>query len=154
MLIVSADAAGDFDPTGFVEGAVVVCGAIFLIFSLIALMGAIMAITGKSWGLAIVGGIFGLLCIGFLGTGSLFGLIGLIIIAISKDEFGDGAPPGVMYPPPAGYPPAQPPPAYPPPGGAPPAQPPMEQPPMEQPPMEQPPAEPAPVEQPPEEPQY
>jgi hypothetical protein len=153
MLIVSADAAGDFDPTGFVEGAVVVCGAIFLIFSLIALMGAIMAITGKSWGLAIVGGIFGLLCIGFVGTGSLFGLIGLILIAISKDEFGEQPPPGAMYPPPAGYPPQQAPPAYPQPEQAPPPGMPPEQPPMGQPPMEQPPAEPAPME-PPKEPEY
>jgi hypothetical protein len=166
MLIAGADFAEDADPTGIIEGALTVCGAVFLVFSIIALVGAIMAITGKSWGLGIVGGIFGLLCFGISGTGSLFSLIGLIIIAISKDEFGDGPPPGTYAPPPA-YPSAPPPGAPPYPGAEqPPAQPPMEQPPAQppmeqppaQPPMEQPPAEPPmeqpPAEKPPEEPQY
>jgi hypothetical protein len=159
MIIAGADFADDADPTGIVEGALTICGAVFLVFSLIALVGAIMVLLGKSWGMGIVGGIFGLLCFGVSGTGSLFSLIGLIIIAISKDEFEDGPPAGAYAPPPAypgappgapPYPGAEQPPAQPP-MEQPPAQPPMEQPPA-QPPMEQPPAEP-PAEQPPEEPQ-
>ena len=143
MFIIGADFAEDIDPTGMAEGILTVCGIIFLIFAIIALVGAIMALTGKSWGLGIVGGIFGLLCIGPYGLASIFGLIGLIMVAISKDEFGEGPPPGAAYPPPA----------YPPPAGAPaypPAQPPPEAPPAEAPP-EQPPM--APPEQPPQEPQ-
>lgn len=152
MLIVGSEIAEDIDPTGMLEDALVVCGAIEMVFGIIALMGAVMALTGKSWGLAIVGGIFGLLGVGLWGLGFIFGLIGLILVAISKDEF-EGqmpmAPQQGMYPPPGQYPVQQPPPGYPP-QQQPPAQPPMEQPPA-QPPMEQPPAQP-PMEQPPEAP--
>lgn len=149
LLIAGGNFFGGFDPFGFLSGALMVCGIVFLIFSLIALMGAIMAITGKSWGLAVLGGIFGLLCLGISFTGSLFGLIGLILIAISKDEFGEGPQPG-MYPPPAGYPPQQPPPY--PPQQQPPMAPPQQQQPMA-PPPEQPPMAPAPEEPPMEPPE-
>jgi hypothetical protein len=137
MFIIGADFAADVDPTGMAEDILTVCGVIFMIFALIALLGAIMALTGKSWGLALVGGIFGLLCVGPYGLASVFGLIGLILVAISKDEFGEGPQPG-MYPPPAAYPPQQPP-GYPP-QQQPPMAPPPEQPPMQ--PPEQPPAQP------------
>ena len=100
-------------------GALTICGAVLAIIAIITLLGAIMAIMGKMWGLALVGGIFGLLTIGPIFLGSIFGLIGLILIAMSKDEFGPKQimPPG-YYPPP-GY---APPPGYqpPPPGYAPP----------------------------------
>jgi hypothetical protein len=119
------------------ETILYICGAIELIFGLLALLGAIMCFRGTNWGIALVGGIFGLLSIGAFGAGSLFGLIGLIFVAISKDEFNGGAAqPGVPAygAPPPGYPQA-PPPAYPtePPAAPPPAQPPMEQPPQEPP---------------------
>ena len=105
---------------GFASGAVTACGAVFIVFAVIALVGAIAAIKGTSWGLAIVGGIFA------IPTGwVIFGLIGLIMVAVSKDQFGDQPPQQGMYPPPAGYPPQQPPPGQyppqqqPPPGTAP-----------------------------------
>lgn len=59
-----------------------VCGVIWLILSLIGLMGGIFAIQRSHFGLAILGGIFSLLFGGFI-----FGLIGLILVAISKKEF-------------------------------------------------------------------
>lgn len=137
LFIVGADFASDFDPTGVAEDILTVCGAIFIVFAIIALVGAIMAFTGKSWGLALVGGIFGLFCIGPYGLASIFGLIGLIMVAISKDEFEGQAPPQGMYPPPAGYPPQQP--GYYPPQQPPPGQYPVQQPPPGQyPPPEQP----------------
>ncbi len=160
MLIVGTDSVKDVDPTGILEDALVTCGAIIAVFSILTLLGAISAFTGKSWGLALVGGIFGLLTFGFSGLGSLFGLIGLIVVAISSSEFKGHEPPPQPYPPqgyppqgypPQGYPPQQPPPGYPPqqppPGQYPPQQPPMGQPPMQQPPAA-PPAEP-PMQQPP-----
>lgn len=156
MFIIGADFASDFDPTGVAEDILTVCGAIFIIFALIALVGAIMALTGKSWGLGIVGGIFGLLCIGPYGLASIFGLIGLIMVAISKDEFGEGPQPG-MYPPPGGYPPQGYPVQQPPPGQYPPQQPPPggqypEQQPMAPPPQQPPMAPETPPEAPPQEP--
>lgn len=68
------------------ETILYVCGAIFIIFGLIALLGGIMALQRKMWGLALVGSILGLLGLGLL-IGSILALIGLILIAISKSEF-------------------------------------------------------------------
>jgi hypothetical protein len=127
------------------ETILYICGAIELIFGLLALLGAIMCFKGTGWGIALVGGIFGLLSIGMFGAGSLFGLLGLIFVAISKDEFNGGAAPVAAPPPAYGAPPPGYPPAQQPPMEQPPAQPPMEQPPAQppaEPPAEQPPAEP------------
>ena len=63
-----------------------VCGLIGLVFSIIAIVGGVMGIRRKMWGLSLVGGIFGLLAIGYL-LGSLLGLIGLILVAVSKKDF-------------------------------------------------------------------
>ncbi|MCJ2556643.1 MAG: hypothetical protein LN415_05980 [Candidatus Thermoplasmatota archaeon] len=63
-------------------GIIMICGIIFLIFGLIGLLGGIFAIKRTHFGLAILGGIFSLLA-GFI----IFGLIGLILVAISKKEF-------------------------------------------------------------------
>ncbi|MDD1768380.1 MAG: zinc ribbon domain-containing protein [Methanomassiliicoccales archaeon] len=84
------DALGDMygaDILQAVEGVLVACGVIWFIIGLIALIGGIFAIRRKRWGIAIVGGVFGLLTIGPYFIGSILGLIGLILIAISKDEF-------------------------------------------------------------------
>lgn len=59
-----------------------VCGIILMVLSLIGLLGGIFAMQRKHFGLAIVGGIFSML-VGLF----IFGLIGLILVAISKDEF-------------------------------------------------------------------
>jgi hypothetical protein len=69
-----------------IANIIIVCGAIGIIFSLLAVMGGVMGIMRKMWGLAIVGGIFGLLSIGYF-LGSILGLVGLILVAISKEHF-------------------------------------------------------------------
>ena len=61
---------------------VMICGIILLVFGIIALLGGIFAIKRTHFGLAILGGIFSL-----LSPGIIFGLIGLIVVAISKKEF-------------------------------------------------------------------
>ena len=57
------------------------CGAILIIFGLIGVLGGVMGMLRKSFGLAIVGGVFAL--VGWF----IPALIGLILIAISKEEF-------------------------------------------------------------------
>ncbi len=159
-ILIAEDIAEEAEAMGmpsFVSGIFMTCAIIMVIFAILALLGGVMAITGKSFGFAILGAVFALFTLGPFFLGSLLGLVALILLALSKDEFGGGAP----MPPPGAYgnvPPAMPvgmdplqQPAQPygqPPMEQPPAQPPMEQPPA-QPPMEQPPAEP-PMEQPPE----
>lgn len=70
-----------FDVTLGVSGILAVCGAIFVLLGLIALLGGIFALQRKHFGLAVLGGILG------LGGYFLLGLIGLILIAVSRDEF-------------------------------------------------------------------
>jgi hypothetical protein len=73
---------------GGLAGIVAVCGAIEIIFGIIALVGGIMAIMRKMWALALIGGILGLFLLGFFFfEASLFALIGLILVAISHKEF-------------------------------------------------------------------
>lgn len=88
-LIIAAGAATfSFMPMFGAELAniVFVCGAIGVIFSLIAILGGVMGIMRKMWGISLVGGIFGLLAIGYF-LGSLLALVGIILIAISKKDF-------------------------------------------------------------------
>ncbi|MGD0056853.1 MAG: hypothetical protein ABSB83_03230 [Methanomassiliicoccales archaeon] len=70
-----------------VEGVLVTCGVIWFVIGLVALIGGVFAIRRRKWSIAVVGGVFGLLTIGPYFFGSILGLIGLILIAISKHEF-------------------------------------------------------------------
>lgn len=58
-----------------------ICGAIWALFGLIALLGGFFAIKRQHFGLAVLGGILG------LGGYFIFALIGLILVAISREEF-------------------------------------------------------------------
>lgn len=71
-----------------IEGVFLVCGGIFMVIGLVALIGGFFAFRKRHWGIAIVGGIFSLFTLGIVFfEGSILGLIGLILIAISKREF-------------------------------------------------------------------
>jgi hypothetical protein len=63
------------------SGLLVACGIIIAIVGIVAIMGGIFAIQRRNFGLAIVGGVLA------LGGYFIPGLIGLILIAVSKDEF-------------------------------------------------------------------
>ncbi|UCE92345.1 MAG: zinc ribbon domain-containing protein [Methanobacteriota archaeon] len=64
------------------EGAAaVVCGAVVLVLGILALLGGIFATQKKNFVLALLAGI--------LTIPSILGLIGLILVAVSKDEFGN-----------------------------------------------------------------
>jgi hypothetical protein len=57
----------------------VLCGAIILVLGILAIFGGIFAIQRKNFAIALIGAIFT--------VPSILGLIGLILIAVSKDEF-------------------------------------------------------------------
>ena len=65
----------DFDDTGFA----VACGAVVLLLGVIVLLGGVFAVQRKHFGLAVVAGI--------MAIPSLLGIIGLILVMVSKEEF-------------------------------------------------------------------
>lgn len=64
-----------------------VCGAIFVILGLIAVVGGFFGVRRKHWGLAILGGVLGLFIITPYFIGSLVALVGLVLLAVSKQDF-------------------------------------------------------------------
>jgi len=78
------DVAGAVD---MLEDILKICGAIWLIFGLIALMGGVFGIMRKHFALVILGGVFGLLCLGPYALGSILALIGLILVAVARKDF-------------------------------------------------------------------
>jgi len=62
------------------------CGALAMVFGLVAVVGGIFGMMRKNFALGIVGGIFGMLGVGFA-FGALLAIIGLILIALSRKEF-------------------------------------------------------------------
>lgn len=77
---------GSSTPWELIEGFLVICGALIVIFSIFAMIGAVHAFRRKSWKFALLGSILGLFTI----FGTLFALIALLIIALSRDEFNGG----------------------------------------------------------------
>jgi hypothetical protein len=71
----------------YVGGILIICGVIGIIFSILALVGGIVAVQRKMWGLALAGSILGLFTLGFFFISSILSLIALILIAISRSEF-------------------------------------------------------------------
>jgi hypothetical protein len=69
------------------QSILLTCGIIGCILSFFTLVGGIVAVKRKAWGLAIVGGILGLFTIGPFFLGSIMSLIGLILVAISRKDF-------------------------------------------------------------------
>jgi hypothetical protein len=74
---------GSYPPWDLIRGATTVCGVLIVVFSIIALMGAIQAFRRMNWGIAMTGAVLGL----FTVIGTLFALIAIFILVISKDEF-------------------------------------------------------------------
>ena len=66
------------------------CTLIILIFSIFALLGAIVCFKRQNFDVAIVGSVIGIFSFGFLFIGSILSLIAFVIIYKSKDEFEDG----------------------------------------------------------------
>ncbi len=64
-----------------------ICGAIFLILGLIALLGGVFGIQRKKFGIVILGGVLGLFCFGPYMIGSILAFVGLVLVAVSKKDF-------------------------------------------------------------------
>lgn len=71
----------------FSTDVMVGAGVMTLIFGIVAIVGGVAAIKRRSWGLAIIGGFLGFVASGAFFLGTLLGLIGLILVAVSKREF-------------------------------------------------------------------
>ena len=69
------------------QSILMICGIVGAILSLVALAGGIVALRRRGWGLAILGSVLGLFTIGPYFLASIFSLIGLIILVISRKEF-------------------------------------------------------------------
>jgi len=70
-------------PWEMIQGLMVFCGVIIIIMSLISLLGGIYAYRRKKYGFAMVGAILGIFTI----LGTIFALIAVFILAISREEF-------------------------------------------------------------------
>ena len=82
MMAVGGSAANSIPVVGDDIGNILaVCGAILIILGLVALLGGVFALQRKSFGLAVLGGILG------LAGWFIPALIGLILVAISREEF-------------------------------------------------------------------
>jgi hypothetical protein len=64
------------------------CGGIEIIFGLISILGGVMAFQRRTWALALTGSILCMLSIGPYFISSILGLIALILVAVSREEFG------------------------------------------------------------------
>jgi len=69
------------------EDIMTVCGIIFLVLGLVAVLGGFFGVRRKHFGIVILGGVLGLFVLGPYMLGSLLALIGLILVAISKKDF-------------------------------------------------------------------
>ena len=65
-----------------------ICSVVFIIFAVIALLGGILSIRRKNLLVAVVCSILGIFSIGFL-VGSILSIAALILILLSKEEFGE-----------------------------------------------------------------
>jgi len=77
---------GSYSYSMGLESILYVCGALIAIFSIFAILGGIMALQRKMWALALVGSILGIFSWGYF-ISSILCLIGMILIAVSKNEF-------------------------------------------------------------------
>jgi len=80
---------GDIGGAGdWLSDILMVCGAIYIIVSLIVVLGGVFGVMRKHWGLVIAGAVLGLLFMWPLYfVGSVCALVGLILVAVSKQDF-------------------------------------------------------------------
>ncbi len=96
FLAIDVNSLGDFGLSNIgdqVNNILKVCGAIFIILGILALIGGIFGAMRKHWGLAIVGGVMGLIACapfafaGYLAILPVLPLIGIILVGIAKKDF-------------------------------------------------------------------
>jgi hypothetical protein len=82
LYMVVGSAVGSYAPGGFI----CFCGGLDFVFGLASIAAGVFALQRKSFMLCVIGAVLGMLGLGLL-IGFVFGLIALILIAISKEEF-------------------------------------------------------------------
>ena len=70
-----------------IHNILMVCGAIFVILGIIAVVGGFFGVRRQHFGLVILGGVLGIFCIGPYFLGSLLALVGLILVAVARKDF-------------------------------------------------------------------
>ena len=63
------------------------CSIIGIVLSLLPILGGILAIQRKLWGIAVLGAVLGLLTVGPVFVSSVLSLIGLILLVMAKNAF-------------------------------------------------------------------
>jgi len=87
---IDIDQLQQLDPTITIEQIVEIlntCAVIECVISIFPILGGILAIKKKLWGISLVGSIIGLFTLGIIFTSSILSLISLILLIISKKEF-------------------------------------------------------------------
>ncbi|KYK27709.1 hypothetical protein AYK20_08005 [Thermoplasmatales archaeon SG8-52-1] len=87
---IDIDQLQQLDPTITIEQIVEIlntCAVIGCVLSIFPILGGILAIKKKLWGISLVGSIIGLFTLGIIFTSSILSLISLILLIISKKEF-------------------------------------------------------------------
>ena len=80
----------DEDSNKFITYETMGCSIILLIFSVIALLGAVASLKRKNIDVAVAGALLGIFSFGFFMLGSILSIISLFIILRSKEEFENG----------------------------------------------------------------
>ncbi len=64
-----------------------ICATLGIIFSIFPLIGGVTSLQRKRWGFSILGGVLGLFTIGPMFLASILSLVGLILAAVSKQDY-------------------------------------------------------------------
>jgi hypothetical protein len=81
LLVSGGSFMGGWDLGTGVGDILTICGVIWLILGIVAVLGGIFAVMRKHFGLAVLGAILG------LGGYFIFALIGIILIAVGREDF-------------------------------------------------------------------
>jgi len=81
ILISGGEMLGGFDLGSGFHNILTICGVVWIVLGIVAILGGIFSIQRKHFGLAILGAILG------LGGYFIFALIGIILIAVGREDF-------------------------------------------------------------------
>ena len=76
-----------FGGAGLITTGFGLCMVIFFAIAIFTFIGAFSALRGRNWAMALFGGVFAMFSLGPFFLGSICGFIGLVLIAIAKNEF-------------------------------------------------------------------
>ncbi len=86
IVLAAREVAQVVQPTSFAPERISGAGLVFLVLNLVVIAGGIAALRRRLWGLALAGGILGILVGGFI-IGNLLAIVGTITVALARREF-------------------------------------------------------------------